>query len=367
MNATTHQTIEHDCNDVTYERNAVSTAGTVNIFGIPVDNLTLETAIVRILKLVDEYQQDRRAKYVATVNVDFLMNSLGWTASSVNRHPELMDILRNAELVTADGMPIVWLSRLLNAPLAERVTGADLVPALCEHIARTGHSIYFLGGRGDVGQQAADLLQKQYPGLNVVGCSSPFVHTEGEAMLNTREQDQQILDEINTVKPDILLIGFGNPKQELWFNRNKTQLDAAVSIGIGGTYEFITGSVKRAPKWIQKSGFEWVYRIFQDPKRLWKRYAYGIPKLAVLSAPVIATNLVQFIRNRTLLNDKKRYLNNIKPSWGNREVKILMTQRLDNESMQTFMTYWEPKLRDYQKVVIDYVDVEFIDSSALGI
>jgi exopolysaccharide biosynthesis WecB/TagA/CpsF family protein len=187
------------------------------------------------------------------------------------RHPELLDILRRADLVTADGMPIVWTSKLLGVPLKDRVTGADLVPKLTQEAARRQKSIYFLGGRGDVGRQAADLLKKRYPNLKVAGTDAPFVHTEGAALSEAEEEDQAIVERINRSGADILLIGFGNPKQEIWFDRNRNRLKVPVSIGIGGTYEFIVGSVARAPVWMQKTGLEWVFRITQDPWRLWNR------------------------------------------------------------------------------------------------
>jgi len=121
----------------------------VMILGVPVDNFTLDSAVQRILSYISDFKIDKRPRQVATVNVDFLMNSLSWSSSKTARHPELLDILRSADMVTADGMPIVWLSRLLKAPLKGRVTGADLVPALSEAIEKTGHSIFFLGGNGD--------------------------------------------------------------------------------------------------------------------------------------------------------------------------------------------------------------------------
>ncbi|MBK1649289.1 WecB/TagA/CpsF family glycosyltransferase [Rhabdochromatium marinum] len=257
------------------------------ILGIPVDDLTPELAVAHTLALVDAYHQDGRARQIVTVNVDFLTNALGWTPWSAPRHPELLEILRRADLVTADGMPVVWLARLLGTPLRGRVTGADLVPALAAALAHSEQSLYLLGGKGDIGRQAADKLVTAYPGLRIAGVYSPFVQTEGEAMLLSDEEDAEIVERINAVAPDVLLIGFGNPKQEIWFHRNRHRLKAGVSIGIGGTFEFIVGRVVRAPKWMQRTGLEWIWRISQDPKRLWKRYAVGFAKLGVMSLPLV--------------------------------------------------------------------------------
>ncbi len=131
---------------------------TIAILGIPIDNLTMEETVERIFAMIEAYANDGRPRQVATVNVDFVVNTLSWRLSRI-RHPELLDILRRADLVTADGMPIVWTSKLLRTPLKERVTGADLVPRLAEEAAKRQKSIYFLGGLGDVGKKAAELLR----------------------------------------------------------------------------------------------------------------------------------------------------------------------------------------------------------------
>ena len=219
---------------------------TIVILGIPIDNLNMAETIEEILSLVEAYGRDGRARQVVTVNVDFVVNTLTWRLSR-SRHPELLDILRKADLVTPDGMPMVWTSRLFGTPLKERVTGADLVPRLAEAAAEHGKSIYFLGGRGDAGKRAANKLKNQYPNLKIAGIDSPFVRIEGETLDAALDEDRAIVDRINRSGADILLIGFGNPKQEVWFERNRHRLQVPVSIGIGGTYEFIVGSVARAP------------------------------------------------------------------------------------------------------------------------
>lgn len=285
------------------------TKNTKNIcfLGIPIDNLTKETAVKKIIELINNFETDKRAKYVATVNVDFMVNSLSWS-SETPRHPELLDILRRSDIVTADGMPVIWFSKLIGTPLSERVTGADLVPALMEEASKQNKSVFFLGGKGTAGKKASEKLKSVNPNLIVAGVSSPFVYVEGEAMLE--EEDFSLLEEINNSKADILLIAFGNPKQEIWFERNRHRLSVPVSIGIGGTFEFITGSVARAPLWMQKAGLEWIFRILQDPKRLWKRYFTGFFKFGVMALPAI---LNSFARTRettvrvVMLSEKERF------------------------------------------------------------
>lgn len=256
----------------------------VNSLGIPVDNLSLPQAIDRIVQMARSGAD--RTHLVSTLNVDFLVNSLGYGFTRP-RHPELLNVLRSSDLVTADGFPIIWLSRIMGKPLKQRVTGSDLTPALASRAASEGLSLYLLGGGEGVAAAAAKALQDANPGLKIAGTSAPFIHTQGPALADFAADDETVLHSINSSGADILLVGLGNPKQELWFNRNRHKLQVPVAIGVGGTFEFITGSVKRAPKWMQRLNLEWLFRITQDPARLWRRYATGLVKLAVLTSPLI--------------------------------------------------------------------------------
>ncbi len=257
-----------------------------NTLGVPVNNCTLSEAASHVFKLVDAYEQDQKPKYVATLNVDFLVNALGFRASKP-RHPELLEVLRSASLVTADGFPVVWLSRICGRALKERVAGSDLVPLLAKHAAYRKASLYLLGGGNGVAKAAAAKLEAVNPGLDIAGAESPFVYTEGDQLKDYEESDADLVKKINESGADILLLGLGNPKQEIWFNRNKHRLNVPVSIGVGGTFEFIVGNIKRAPKWMRQANLEWVYRMTQDPKRLVKRYVKGLFKFGLLSLPVL--------------------------------------------------------------------------------
>jgi exopolysaccharide biosynthesis WecB/TagA/CpsF family protein len=172
-------------------------------------------------------------------------------------------------------MPIVLLSRLLRRGLPERVTGADMVPAICRRCAEEELSVYVLGGDKGAVAEAFEKLKIENGELRIAGVDDAFVKLD-------REQPE-IVERINAAKPDILFVALGNPKQELWMGRNLAKLDVGAVIGIGGTFNFIAGKVKRAPKWVQKSGLEWIYRIIQEPGRLWRRYAYGLVKFSWLS------------------------------------------------------------------------------------
>lgn len=339
---------------------------TIVILGIPVDNLSMDDAIEQIFSLVEDYQKDKRARLVATVNVDFLVNSHAWFRKTI-RHPELLHILRRADLVTADGMPIVWASRLLGTPLKERVTGADLVPRLAEEASKRNKSLFFLGGRGDVGQQAATLLQSRYPGLRVADVYAPFVHVEGEALLHTEAEDQEIVERINRSKADILLIGFGNPKQEIWFERNRLKLKVPVSIGIGGTYEFIVGSVSRAPQWMQQRGLEWIYRITQDPRRLIKRYFIGFFKFGFMLWPALLSYRYQTLRLRRSQPPPRAETMTYQADVSQDVRVVRLPARVDAHFVKSGGEKVETAARAAKQLILDLSQTDFIDSSGLGL
>ena len=269
--------------------------GVARLFGIPVARVTETEAVERIVGMAKERgsgtghstDDERRpenassrhiAKFIATLNVDFVANAVsGWPFGG---NDELWGYLRNADFVTADGMPIVLLSKLLRRALPERVTGADMVPRICRRCAEEGLSVYVLGGDKEAIEEALRKLKVESLKLKVVGIDPAFV--------KLNEDQPEIVERINAAKPDILFVALGNPKQELWMGRNKEKLDVGAMIGIGGTFNFIAGRVKRAPKWMQKSGLEWIYRIIQEPGRLWRRYAYGLVKFGWLSLRAMA-------------------------------------------------------------------------------
>jgi N-acetylglucosaminyldiphosphoundecaprenol N-acetyl-beta-D-mannosaminyltransferase len=342
---------------------------TIVILGIPIDNLDLTETVEQTLSLVEAYGRDGRARQVATVNVDFVVNTLTWRLSRP-RHPELLDILRKADLVTPDGMPMVWASRLLGTPLKERVTGADLVPRLAQAAAARGKSIYFLGGRGDVGQRAARKLKNQIPNLKIAGIDSPFVRIEGETLDTALDEDRAIVDRINRSGADILLIGFGNPKQEVWFERNRHRLQVPVSIGVGGTYEFIVGSVARAPEWMQKYGLEWLFRITQDPARLWKRYFVGFFKFGVMIFPSIVyyrfKKLVfQTIHRKAVEVDVQK---TDAVDAAAQPLKVVALPRaLDAAAVEQLQPAIETDLSRADHCILDFSGVKFVDSSGLGL
>jgi len=242
------------------------------VLGMRFDAVTVPQALDRFFELAAMPPGPRGCRIAATVNVDFAVNTYCATKAAP-RNPALANVLRRAELVIADGMPLVWLSRLLGTPLPERVTGADMVPLIAERAARDHVKLYLLGGAEEYTRKAAEILTERYPGLEIAGIDTPFVKLDAP---DAAEQDLEICRKINESGAFILLVGFGNPKQEIWEERNRANLKCGIMVGIGGTFNFIAGAVKRAPDWMRRSGTEWIFRIIQEPGRLWKRYGFGL-------------------------------------------------------------------------------------------
>jgi N-acetylglucosaminyldiphosphoundecaprenol N-acetyl-beta-D-mannosaminyltransferase len=226
----------------------------ISILGVPFDNVTTP----QTLSLFKDMIESKSPHYVATANVDFVVQA--------GHDVELRRILNDAHLVLADGMPLVWASHLLGNPLPERVAGSDLVPLLLEQAERLGHSVFFLGGQEAVTAKALENIRAKHPALKIAGSMSPPF----AALL---EMDHEgICAAIKEAKPDMLLVSFGCPKQEKWISMNYRELGVPVSMGVGATIDFLAGAVKRAPVIMQRTGTEWIFRLAQEPRRLFKRY-----------------------------------------------------------------------------------------------
>ncbi len=226
----------------------------VAIMGLPINALTADDAV----EVMDRLIQSGGTHQICPVNVDVWLNSLG------DQH--LHRIMAGCTLVLPDGMPLVWASGLLGCPLAERVTGVDLVPRLAALSARKGYRIFLLGGRPGVADRAKELLERIAPGTHIVGTYAP-----AEENL-IRMDHNEILNRIHAARPDILLVAFGNPKQEKWIWMHRKRLGVPVSMGVGGSFDILVGDTRRAPRWIQRCGMEWAMRFVQEPARLGPRY-----------------------------------------------------------------------------------------------
>jgi N-acetylglucosaminyldiphosphoundecaprenol N-acetyl-beta-D-mannosaminyltransferase len=248
---------------------------TVALFGLPITNVTMAQAVAR----VEEQILSGKTHQIATANLDFARNSL--------QDQYLHQIICECSMVLPDGAPMLWASTLFRTRLRERVTGVDLIPELARLSAERGYGIYLLGSTEESSRRAMEALEERFPGVRIVGRSSPQTQPL-HAMDNER-----LLRSIEEARPDVLLVAFGNPKQEIWIHRHRDRLKVPVAIGIGGALDIIGGQLRRAPKWMQKLQLEWFYRMVQEPFRLIPRYAKDAAALIAHLPLGVAANRLQ--------------------------------------------------------------------------
>lgn len=231
------------------------------LFGVAVDDVAIDDVLALVDHLVEVGRTSGATFQIATVNVDFLVNA--------SRDPSVRRILQDAEVCVADGMPVVWGSRLLRPPLRERVAGADLVPALIGASQTTGHHVHIFGSAPDVAASADRLLRARFPDARLSIDPGPRID-------DPTHVDDRILDSIRSVGPDVLCVALGNPKQERFIAAHREALRVPVAIGVGGSLDLLTGRRRRAPMWVRRAGLEWLARAVQEPRRLGRRYARDI-------------------------------------------------------------------------------------------
>jgi N-acetylglucosaminyldiphosphoundecaprenol N-acetyl-beta-D-mannosaminyltransferase len=230
----------------------------VNLFGVALDPLRMRAAIGRIQ---DWIEQPQRCRYVVTPNVDHVV--------MLQHHAGLRAAYVDADLVLADGWPVVAASWLLRQPVPERVPGSDLVPELCAAAKPSQPLRLFLLGAGPgVAQRAALNIHCRWPGVTVVGTYSPPLGFEHD-----RTENERILARIAEAAPQVLVVGLGAPKQELWVHEHRDRISAAAALCVGATIDFLAGRKRRAPRWLQRLGLEWCHRMLSEPRRLAARYA----------------------------------------------------------------------------------------------
>lgn len=239
------------------------------IFGIRIDRVTMDQAINRLTSWID--QGEGTCRYVVTPNLDH--------AVQLQTNEALRDAYRSASLVVADGWPLVTASRIFRDPLPERVAGSDLVPTLFQtlHESKSGGTVYLLGAAPGVAEIAARKIEQRWPRVKVVGTHSPPFGFDKDPA-----QSQDAIQRINCCSPDVLVVGLGAPKQELWLKQYQSQLSVRVAIAAGGTIDFLAGRQRRAPRWVQKLRMEWSHRLLTNPGRLTGRYArnaWHLPRL----------------------------------------------------------------------------------------
>lgn len=228
------------------------------LLGIPIDVVNLEEAY----KIFLDFVNSDDTYTIFTPNPEILIKAV--------EDNEFKNVLSSGDLIVPDGMGIVYASKFLHLGIEDRVTGIDMMEKILNYLSSTKGSAYFFGAKKSIISAASKNIKDKYANLEVVGFSSGYFD---------EDEEQNIIKDINEKKPDVLFVGLGAPKQEKWIYNHKKILNAKVIIGVGGSFDVYSGYIKRAPKWIQKSGLEWLYRLISDPKRI-KRMIF-IPKFIV--------------------------------------------------------------------------------------
>jgi N-acetylglucosaminyldiphosphoundecaprenol N-acetyl-beta-D-mannosaminyltransferase len=226
----------------------------LTVLGIPINNIIMTEALEAILKWAGTVG----ARQVCFVNAD--------CANLAYRNQAYLHVLQGADLCLADGIGIKLAGKLLGKDVRENVNGTDLFPKLCEGLCRTNGSVFLLGARDYVVQGVADWIHDNFPAVCVCGWQHGYFRPE---------EEQEIIQRIKNSGSQILLVAFGAPKQDLWIKEHLAETGVRVAMGVGGLFDFYSGRIPRAPLWMREIGMEWVYRLIQEPRRLWKRYLIG--------------------------------------------------------------------------------------------
>lgn len=262
-------------------------SGCVRILGIPVSVINLG----RVGGVVSNWAATGGVRVVFVREVASLMAAV--------REPRLAALHEKADLVVADGTPLVWIARMRGCGSEMgRVPGADLIDTACKQSLLTGQSHYFYGGKPGVAEEMVARLRARYPGLKVVGTFSPPMRTIDADF----EPDAEVVQEIGRIKeanPDFVWVGISSPKQEYWMMKAAPLLDRGVLFGVGAAFDFHSGAVKRAPRWMRENGLEWLHRLASEPTRLWRRYLNLAPQFAWLAF----REQIRFMQNKNKLSN----------------------------------------------------------------
>jgi N-acetylglucosaminyldiphosphoundecaprenol N-acetyl-beta-D-mannosaminyltransferase len=234
---------------------------TFEVLGIPVAITDLDAAAARIL----DWKSDRRGRAVGVRDVASLMAML--------QEPKLMQVARRTAMNVPDGMPLVWIGRRRGQPV-RRVCGPDLMEKVLMDSPASGLKHFFYGGKEGVAGQLAEVFRNRAPGIQIVGTYCPPFRPL------TRQEDAEVVAKIRASGADVVWVGVSSPKQDIWMDEHLAELDVTM-IGVGAAFDFHSGAVKRAPKWMQNAGLEWAHRLASEPRRLWRRYLILVPKFVL--------------------------------------------------------------------------------------
>lgn len=226
----------------------------INISNLSVDNLSLSQTI----SAIEEMIASKKPHQHVVVNMNKLLQA--------HNNDEFADIIKDCDIINADGISVIWLSKVLGTPLKERITGIDLMNQLIRLSEDKGYSVYFLGAKEDVLEKVIQIYKSIHPKLKIAGFRNGYWDSKGE---------RRVIENIRAAGPDILFVGMSSPKKEYFLHKYLGDMGVPFVMGVGGTFDVIAGVAKRAPLWMQNLGLEWFFRFVQEPRRLWRRYLIG--------------------------------------------------------------------------------------------
>ncbi len=226
----------------------------ISICNIPVDAFTMQETI----SLIDKAIAENRAIHHVVINAAKVVNA--------QKDKALRDSIVDCDIINADGQAIVWASRFLNCPLPERVAGIDVMQNLVKLAAKKKYRIFFLGAKEEVVKEVVEVYTKIYSKEVIAGYRNGYF---------TKEEEETVAKQIADSGANILFVAMSSPKKEIFLNTYKNLIQTPFIMGVGGSFDVVSGLVKRAPRWMQRWGLEWFYRVLQEPRRMWKRYLFG--------------------------------------------------------------------------------------------
>ena len=229
----------------------------INIFDIRINKESAQSALRKVERFILSGHSHK--VYIANAH----------TLNIAYEDPYYKSVLKSADFILNDGTGLNWAAKRAGDGFLDNLVGTDFVPKLCEAYSEKGYGFYFLGAHQGIAELAAKKLKESCPALRIVGFHHGYF---------SKDENQQIIDAINNSYAHVLLVGFGNPKQEIWIHENIANLNVGVAIGVGAFFDYHSGRLRRAPKWMLRYGMEWIFRLSAEPRRLWKRYVMGNPK-----------------------------------------------------------------------------------------
>jgi len=258
---------------------------TVRLLGVDVFALPMDT----VLDIANEHIANRERLLIGVVNVAKIVN--------MQKDPELRRSIKESDLVLADGLPVVWLSRMLGKPLPERVAGIDIMYKLLQEANDKHYSVYFLGAKPEVLQKVVKTIRINYPGIHIAGFRDGYYD---------KDEDQSVAQDIKNSQADILFVAISPPKKEIFLRQWRNFMNVPVCHGVGGSFDVLAGVTIRAPLWMQKCGLEWLHRLIQEPQRMWRRYLITnavFVKLSVIA--ILQAHFASFCRKCSRLSGSK--------------------------------------------------------------